>query len=166
MVGRKVQVMQTESLTTKIKPKSVLKTGLFSKMHAMSLKKKAELVGSGSAESEEQSKEMVGSNKNGEDGTANTHSNSSGNTNSSSNTTTPRPPLSLLSKSLRNASNAQKQEEEEEEERKKREERRRLFCSRLKAASEEEEVKSKPVEKGIKRFFRSNSSKSQSFSVC
>ena len=46
-MGRKVQRTLGESVTTKIKPTSVRKTGLFSKMHAMSLKlKKAASVAS------------------------------------------------------------------------------------------------------------------------
>ena len=172
-MGRKVQRTLGESVTTKIKPTSVRKTGLFSKMHAMSLKlKKAESVAS--VESEESAKDTEKENGNSATTNANasatTNANASANT--SANTTTPtpstnssntsKPPtLSSLSQSLRRT-----RSEEDEEEKKKREERRRLFCSRLKAAPEEDEIKPKPMEKGIKRFFRSNSSKSQPFSTC
>lgn len=152
--------MLGESVTTKIKPTSVRKTGLFSKMHAMSLKmKKAESV-----ESEESAKEMEKENGNSADGSAapSTTTTSTTTTTTTSTTNTPKPStLSSLSSSLRRT-----RKEEEEEEKKKRDERRRLFCSRLKAAPEENETQPKPVEKGIKRFFRSNSSKSQPFPAC
>ena len=176
-MGRKVQRTLGESVTTKIKPTSVRKTGLFSKMHAMSLKlKKAESVAS--VESEESAKDTEKENGNSANASANasatTSANASANTsaNASANAMTPtpstnssntsKPPtLSSLSQSLRRT-----RSEEDEEEKKKREERRRLFCSRLKAAPEEDEIKPKPMEKGIKRFFRSNSSKSQPFPTC
>lgn len=161
-VGRKTQRMLGESVTTKIKPTSVRKTGLFSKMHAMSLKmKKTESVKS--VDSEESAKEMEKENGNSADGgAAPSTTTSSTTTTSTSTTNTPKPStLSSLSSSLRRT-----RKEEEEEEKKKRDERRRLFCSRLKAAPEENETQPKPVEKGIKRFFRSNSSKSQPFPAC
>ena len=163
-VGRKTQRMLGESVTTKIKPTSVRKTGLFSKMHAMSLKmKKAESVKS--VESEESVKEVEKENGNSADGSATptaTPTTTSSTTTTTSTTNTPKPStLSSLSSSLRRT-----RKEEEEEEKKKRDERRRLFCSRLKAAPEENETQPKPVEKGIKRFFRSNSSKSQPFPAC
>ena len=154
--------MLGESVTTKIKPTSVRKTGLFSKMHAMSLKmKKTESVKS--VDSEESAKEMEKENGNSADGgAAPSTTTSSTTTTSTSTTNTPKPStLSSLSSSLRRT-----RKEEEEEEKKKRDERRRLFCSRLKAAPEENETQPKPVEKGIKRFFRSNSSKSQPFPAC
>lgn len=159
-VGRKTQRMLGESVTTKIKPTSVRKTGLFSKMHAMSLKmKKTESVKS--VDSEESVKEMEKENGNSADGSA-TLTTPTTTTTTTSTTNTPKPPtLSSLSQSLRRT-----RKEEEEEEKKKRDERRRLFCSRLKAAPEENETQPKPVEKGIKRFFRSNSSKSQPFPAC
>lgn len=157
--GRKTQRMLGESVTTKIKPTSVRKTGLFSKMHAMSLKmKKAESVKS--VESEESVKEMEKENGNSADGSATPTATST--TTTTSTTNTPKPStLPSLSQSLRRT-----RKEEEEEEKKKRDERRRLFCSRLKAAPEENETQPKPMEKGIKRFFRSNSSKSQPFPAC
>lgn len=160
-MGRKTQRMLGESVTTKIKPTSVRKTGLFSKMHAMSLKmKKTESVKS--VESEESAKEMEKENGNSADGSAAPSTTTTSTTTSTSTTTTPKPlTLSSLSSSLRRT-----RKEEEEEEKKKRDERRRLFCSRLKAAPEENETQPKPVEKGIKRFFRSNSSKSQPFPAC
>lgn len=161
-MGRKTQRMLGESVTTKIKPTSVRKTGLFSKMHAMSLKmKKTESVKS--VDSEESAKEMEKENGNSADGgAAPSTTTSSTTTTSTSTTNTPKPStLSSLSSSLRRT-----RKEEEEEEKKKRDERRRLFCSRLKAAPEENETQPKPVEKGIKRFFRSNSSKSQPFPAC
>lgn len=154
--------MLGESVTTKIKPTSVRKTGLFSKMHAMSLKmKKTESVKS--VDSEESVKEVEKENGNSADGgAAPSTTTSSTTTTSTSTTNTPKPStLSSLSSSLRRT-----RKEEEEEEKKKRDERRRLFCSRLKAAPEENETQPKPVEKGIKRFFRSNSSKSQPFPAC
>ena len=180
-MGRKVQRTLGESVTTKIKPTSVRKTGLFSKMHAMSLKlKKAESVAS--VESEESAKDTGKENGNSATTSATTSANASANASAnpsanasattsanamiptpstnSSNTSKP-PTLSSLSQSLRRT-----RSEEDEEEKKKREERRRLFCSRLKAAPEEDEIKPKPMEKGIKRFFRSNSSKSQPFPTC
>lgn len=157
-MGRKTQRMLGESVTTKIKPTSVRKTGLFSKMHAMNLKmKKAESVKS--VESEESGKEKEKENGNSADGSAATTPTTATPTTNTSKPST----LSSLSQSLRRT---RKEEEEEEEEKKKRDERRRLFCSRLKAAPEESEVKPKPVEKGIKRFFRSNSSKTQPFPAC
>lgn len=151
--------MLGESVTTKIKPTSVRKTGLFSKMHAMSLKmKKAESVKS--VESEESVKEMEKENGNSADGSATPTATST--TTTTSTTNTPKPStLPSLSQSLRRT-----RKEEEEEEKKKRDERRKLFCSRLKAAPEENETQPKPMEKGIKRFFRSNSSKSQPFPAC
>ena len=164
-MGRKTQRMLGESVTTKIKPTSVRKTGLFSKMHAMSLKmKKAESVKS--VESEESVKEVEKEKENGNsaDGSATPTATptTTTTTTTTSTTNTPKPStLSSLSSSLRRT-----RKEEEEEEKKKRDERRRLFCSRLKAAPEENETQPKPVEKGIKRFFRSNSSKSQPFPAC
>ena len=51
--------MLGESVTTKIKPTSVRKTGLFSKMHAMSLKmKKAESVKSVDDQSSDEEENM------------------------------------------------------------------------------------------------------------
>ena len=160
-MGRKTQRMLGESVTTKIKPTSVRKTGLFSKMHAMSLKmKKTESVKS--VDSEESVKEEEKENGNSADGGAAPSTTTSSTTTTTSTTNTPKPStLSSLSSSLRRT-----RKEEEEEEKKKRDERRRLFCSRLKAAPEENETQPKPVEKGIKRFFRSNSSKSQPFPAC
>ena len=164
-VERKGAMVRGESVTTKIKPTSVRKTGLFSKMHAMNMKMKKEMEkekekqkGKGKEEEKAETVSAKGANeqrpKEGGDATA-------GSGNSASKSPLLRVPS--LSMSLRKAS---REQDEDEEERKKREERRRLFCSRLKAAPEESESRPKPVETGIKRFFRSNSSKSQPFPVC
>ena len=166
-VEKKGAMVRGESVTTKIKPTSVRKTGLFSKMHAMNMKMKKEMEkekekekekGKGKEEEKAETESAKGANeqrpKEGGDATA-------GSGNSASKSPLLRVPS--LSMSLRKAS---REQDEDEEERKKREERRRLFCSRLKAAPEESESRPKPVETGIKRFFRSNSSKSQPFPVC